>query len=240
MNTEPIEIKSKVKKPRFSLNIVPANAQTQNPYVNALIYGVSGIGKTVLAATAPDVLIISAEDGLLSIAHKEVATTSIRSLEELTNTYDYLANESHDFRSVNIDSISEVAQVLLVEFAAKERDKRKAYMKMADEILSLVRKFRALPMNLILNAKQARIVDEFSGKTSYGPKFPGRVLENEMAYQLDEVIAMRFHKFEGKEFRVLQTSPDIQYEAKDRSGKLEKFEKPDLAILFDKILRESK
>ena len=240
MNDEVTKLKPKSKpKPKFTLDIVPANARIQSPYVNAIVYGVSGIGKTVLAATAPDVLIISAEDGLLSIAHQDVATTNVRSLLELINTYNYLANESHDYKSVNIDSISEVAQVLLIEFAAKERDKRQAYMKMADEILSLVRKFRALEMNLILNAKQARIIDEFSGKTSYGPKFPGRVLENEIAYQLDEVIAMRFHKFEGKEFRVLQTSPDIQYEAKDRSGNLEKFEKPDLTILFNKILAKT-
>lgn len=221
------------------IEIVSANMRTQSPYVNALIYGVSGVGKTVLAATAPDVLIISAEDGLLSIADRDVATTEIKSLKDLIAVFNFLANEEHSYKSLAIDSFSEVAQVLLVEYAAVERDKRMAYGKMADEMLAMVRKFRSLPMNTIFIAKQARIVDEFSGKTTFGPKFPGKMLENEIAYQLDEVLAMRFHKHEGKEFRVLQTAPDIQYEAKDRSGKLAKLEKPDLSIVFNKILSKS-
>lgn len=222
----------------MSIVIVSTQERKHNPFVNGMVYGVSGIGKTVLAATAPSPLIISAEDGLLSLAEKDIPTTDIRSLKELVQVYNFICNESHDFKTIIIDSISEVAQVLLVEYAAKERDKRQAYMKMADEVLALVRKFRRLPLNTILNAKQARIIDEFSGKTSFGPKFPGRVLENELPYQLDEVLAMRFHKFEGKEFRVLQTAPDIQYEAKDRSGKLSKLEKPDLTKLFNKMQGE--
>lgn len=219
------------------INIVNSRDRTVSAYVNAIIYGPSGVGKTVLAATAPDVLIVSAEDGLLSIADEDVDTTDIRSLKELIEVYNYLANEDHNHKTVVIDSLSEIAQVLLVDFAAVERDKRQAYMKMADEMLGIVRRFRRLPMNVVLNAKQARIVDEFSGKTSFGPKFPGRVLENEIAYQLDEVLAMRFHKHEGVEYRVLQTAPDIQYEAKDRSGQLAKLEKPNLTAIFDKILK---
>lgn len=213
-----------------------ANNRTKSPYVNAIIYGPSGIGKTVLGATAPTPLIISAEDGLLSISDQEIDTTDVRSLEEFEAAYEFLANSEHSFETAIVDSLSEIAQVLLAEYAAVERDKRQAYGKMADEILSLVRKFRKLPMHVVFNAKQARIVDEFTGKTTFGAKFPGKVLVSELPYQLDEVIAMKFQKHEGKEFRVLQCHPDIQFDAKDRSGNLSKLEKPDLSVLFEKIL----
>ncbi len=224
----------------MTIEIISAMKAGDQSVVNGIVYGPSGIGKTVLAATAPKPLIVSAEKGLLSISDQEVDTTEIKSLKDLKQVYTYLLKETHTYETVVIDSLSEVAQVVLAEYAAEERDKRKAYGRMGEELLSIIRKFRDLPIHTIFNCKQARIVDEFSGKNSFGPKFPGRILDGEAPYQLDEVLALRFHKHEGKEFRVIQTGADIQYEAKDRSGMLKMFEKPNLTLLFEKILCKSK
>jgi hypothetical protein len=90
-------------------------------------------------------------------------------------------------------------------------------------------------MNVVFIAKQDRVVDELSGRQNYGPLFPGRILTQEVPYQTDIVLAMRFHRKDGKSYRVLQTEADIQYAAKDRTGKLDKFEKPDLAALITKV-----
>ena len=224
----------------MAIKIVSARDTPALATVNAIVYGESGIGKTVLATTAPEPLIVSAEKGLLSIADTDVATTTINSLKQLIEVYNFLANEKHNYLSVIVDSLSEVAQVVLNEYAAVERDKRQAYGKMGEEILAIIRKFRDLPMHTVFNCKQARIVDEFSGKTNFGPKFPGKMLEAEAPYQLDEVLVMRLKKHEGKEFRVIQTAPDIQYTAKDRSGKLAMLEKPNLSSIFEKIVSNNK
>ena len=52
-----------------------------------------------------------------------------------------------------------------------------------------------------------------------------------------KVMALRIGQEEdGSQFRYLQTEPDIQYTAKDRSGKLDLIERPDLTHMFDKVL----
>jgi hypothetical protein len=47
---------------------------------------------------------------------------------------------------------------------------------------------------------------------------------------------MRFLKHKGVQHRVLQTEADLQWNAKDRSGKLQKFEKPNLATIISKAI----
>lgn len=204
-------------------------------HLNAIIYGVSGIGKTMLCATAPTPLILSAEQGLLSLAGKDIDTVDINTLADIAEVYKYLKDTDHKYESVCFDSISEIAEKILVEYKKEERDPRAAYGRMADEIIAIVRKFKKLPLHVIFVAKQGRIEDAFSGKTSYGPSYPGQVLTQNLSYHLDLVLAMRMGKHEGKQFRYLQTAPDIQYEAKDRSGCLSKKERPDLDVLVAKI-----
>ena len=204
--------------------------------VNMLVYGISGIGKTVLGSTAPKPLFLSAEDGLLSLKDTagDIDVTEITSEKDLEEVLSFLRT-TQEYETVVIDSLSEFSQTLLASLKDGERDKRQAYGKMADSILYYVRQFRKLPLHTVFIAKQVRIQDEASGRMLYAPKFPGKVLDSEMDYQLDEVFAMRFKKFDGKEYRVLQTQPDIEYSAKDRSGKLNMWEKPDLTAIIEKI-----
>lgn len=215
------------------ISIQKPAALTHTKTINALIYGESGIGKTVLTTTAKNNLLIAVEPGLLSIQTKDIDVVEAKSLHDLKEVYTYLLKEN-PYETVSIDSISEAAQVILAEYKAVERDPRQAYLKMAEEVISVVRKFRDLPMNTVFIAKQDRITDELTGRTNFGPLFPGRVLKAEVPYQIDVVMAMRFVRKEGKSVRLLQTEADIQYTAKDRTGKLEKYEKPDLQAIFDK------
>lgn len=207
-------------------------------YVNAIIYGMSGIGKTVLCSTAPSPIILNAERGLLSLAGKDIASAEINSLQDMQEAFQFLKKGDHEFKSVCIDSISEIAEKILVEYKQEERDPRAAYGRMADEIIAIVRRFKELPMHVFFIAKQGRIEDAFSGKTNYGPSYPGQVLSQNLSYHLDLVLAMRIGKHEGNEYRYLQAKADIQYEAKDRSGRLDAKEKPDLSIIVDKIKSE--
>jgi hypothetical protein len=42
-----------------------------------------------------------------------------------------------------------------------------------------------------------------------------------------------------EEYRYLQTQPDISYHAKDRSGKLNKIERPNLKMIINKVMGTS-
>ena len=68
-----------------------------------LIYGTEGIGKSTIAAQAPDAVFLPTEDGLgqIDCASFPLATT----LEELLNGIEALINEDHQFQTVIIDSV---------------------------------------------------------------------------------------------------------------------------------------
>ena len=225
----------------MALKIHSTREAAIDSHINAIVYGQSGIGKTVLCSTAPNPLILSAEDGLLSLAGQDIDFVKITKFQDLIDVYNELQkSKEHGYQTVCIDSLSEVCETILAERKKEERDPRQAYGKMAEEIIAAVRKFKKLPYHIFLIAKQGRTEDQMTGKQSYSPSFPGQVLPANMPYQVDLLMAMRIGKHEGKEYRYLQTAPDIQYEAKDRSGALAAKEPPDLTALITKIRNHAK
>jgi hypothetical protein len=86
-------------------------------------------------------------------------------------------------------------------------------------------------------AKMEPTKDELTGVVKYGPAMPGSKLAVKLPYFFDEVFRMGTNKTpQGVEYRFLQTQPDLQYEAKDRSGCLDPIEPPNLANIFNKML----
>jgi hypothetical protein len=66
---------------------------------------------------------------------------------------------------------------------------------------------------------------------------PGAKLGNKLPYFFDEVFRLAVGQTpQGEKYRFLQTQPDLQYEAKDRSGALAPVETPVLSAVFAKIL----
>src|SRR6188474_1109476 len=124
-----------------------------NRGVRIVCYGQSGAGKTTLIRTLPNPVIISAEGGLLSLAEDEqgnpielpyIETTTIAQLKD---AYSWAATseEAMQFGSIAIDSLSEIAEVILSGEKATAKDPRQAYGAMQDEISKLIRGFRDLP-----------------------------------------------------------------------------------------------
>ena len=68
-----------------------------------LIYGVSGVGKTTLAASAPSPVFILTEDGLgaLDVPHFSLAT----SFDDILQAQGALYTEPHEFKTVVVDSL---------------------------------------------------------------------------------------------------------------------------------------
>jgi phage nucleotide-binding protein len=204
-------------------------------WVKMLCYGESGVGKTSLCATAPAPLIISAEQGLLSLRKHDIAAIEVSKLAEVKEAY-RLALKS-EYQTVCLDSLSELGEALLSEFKRGTKDPRQAYGQMNDEMAVLTRMFRDIPnKHVFFIAKQTRMVDEQTGKVSYSPSMPGKSFAIGVPYFFDIVACMRIGKREKEEYRYLQTQPSLQYEAKDRSGSLSREEEPDLTKLFNKVI----
>lgn len=204
-----------------------------------LVHGPAGAGKTTLCATADEpTIIISAEGGLLSLRHKDVPVIEVGCYQDVLEAYTYvLSGEGQQYAWVALDSISEIAETVLTAEKAKTKDARQAYGELADQMMVLLRSFRDLPgRNVVMSCKQEYVKDELNGTMLYVPSLPGAKLKQNIAYLFDEVFALRVERdAEGQLSRWLQTSRDIQYECKDRSGALDLFEPPNLAHIKTKI-----
>jgi len=210
--------------------------------VAILVYGAAGVGKTVLCKTLPKNIIISAEAGLLSLADENIDVIAIKTIKDLAESYDYLDTDEMraKYDNISLDSITEIAEVLLSKLKSENKDPRAAYGVLADQMTKIIRKFRDMPhYTKYFSAKLSKSTDDDTGITSCYPMMPGTQLKQGLAFFFDEVFVMRMGRTEkGTDYRYLQTQPDYQYDAKDRSGKLKKIVKPDLSIVLKKILRK--
>ena len=198
-----------------------------------LVFGASGAGKTTLCATAPGkTLIISMEAGLLSIKDKD-NVTAIEVKE---------ASESGklDYDTVCLDSVTEMSEILLASEKARSKDPRRAYGEVIEVMTRTMRRFRDLKIHVIFVAKEDKIRDEQTGVFHHQPMMVGAKLPVQIPYFFDEVLALRTfteENEEGKKIinRWLQTTIGDNYTAKDRSGKLETFEEPNLTHVINKL-----
>ena len=214
------------------------SSQLASDGVKLLVYGQAGAGKTSLIKTLPKPVVLSAEGGLLSIADADVPYIEIGSMDDLREAYAWLRDsaESKQFKSVALDSISEVAEVVLTAEKKATKDGRAAYGEMNSVMTELIRSFRDLPgRHVYMSAKLEKLQDEM-GKVMYGPSMPGKSLSQGLPYFFDEVLALRVEKdAEGNSQRALMCDSDGSWLAKDRSGKLAAWEAPDLGEIIKKM-----
>tara|TARA_R110002126_G_scaffold160038_1_gene307560 strand:+ start:71 stop:739 length:669 start_codon:yes stop_codon:yes gene_type:complete len=211
-----------------------------NQYVNMLVYGQSGAGKTTLCSTIDNIIILSAEGGLLSLP-EGIPYLEIQTVEDLYEAYEFITTgEGKDYTTVCIDSLTEIAEVVLADEKDKVADARQAYMKMGDIMNKLIRSFRDLDKNTIVIAKAEKDKDE-SGKILWSPMMPGAKFAQSIPYHFDEVLALRVEKDEqGKNVHMLQTHNDGLWSAKSRSNKLADWEEPHIGKIIAKIQGEVK
>lgn len=207
--------------------------------IKCAVYGKAGRGKTLLATTAPNPFIISAEGGLLSLSRYNLPFVEVKTVQDLENLRAYFttSNEAKQFQTVYLDSISEIAEVVLLNARAQVKDPRMAYGELLEKMTAVIRGFRDLQgFNVVMTAKQGYVTDSVTGVTMNAPALPGKQLNIDFPYFFDELFQIDIGATpEGVQFRYLKCQPDFNNEAKDRSGSLSAMEEPHLGKLFNKI-----
>ena len=232
--------------------------------INGIIYGRSGIGKSMLAATAPQPLIISREKGLLSLARKNIELVfgadreditynipvmNIETLDDLKAAYVVFNDPANttDIQTLIVDSLTDItgAEVrsrkrLLTSKSGNQANGMKIYGDIADEVLDICYLFKSIKnINVIFIAQTEPFVDGVSGATRYIPSLAGRKLPHQASYEFDFVWCLNVFDDEEthKSVRKLQTQPNEQYEAKSRAGAIPVLAEPHLGHLFSEILK---
>lgn len=221
----------------MAINIRSTNTITTSS-LKVLVYGQAGAGKTTLIKTLPKPLILSAEGGLLSLRNENLPFVEIKSMLDLQEVYIWLrdSEESKQFESVALDSISEIAEVVLGSEKSATKDPRQAYGAMQDQMTALIRAFRDLPeRHIYFSAKIERQQNEL-GQLLHSPAMPGQKLGQMLPYFFDEVFALRVTPDkDGSPTRMLMCVGDGIWTAKDRSGVLAPWEPADLGAVITKI-----
>lgn len=219
-----------------------------------VVYGMSGVGKTSLAKTIGEpTLLISAESGLLTLAGADIDVIDIsqddngnvipkeKRIGRLGEVYQFLLSDEakKKYRWVFIDSLTEISQNLVECLQAEFPDRKDSlvlYGENSKRLRSLVKSFRDLPhYNVIFTALS--VID----KDESGMRFTTIDLVGNFASKLpgffDEVFFMSVDK-DGKRFLVTESTDRAV--AKDRSGRLDKLEVPDLSVISSKIRQANK
>jgi len=224
----------------FKERIVSPDTLVKQQGVKVLVYGAAGVGKTTLCGTAPGKkLMIDMESGLLSVKdQKDIDVIQVKEAQEIIEICEALKNGELVYDSVCLDSVSEMSEILLNFEKARHKDPRMAYGNVQETCTNVMRAYRDLNMHVVFVSKMERVqTDHYNG---YEPKMVGSKLGQSITYFFDEVLALRVIEEQDDDGtlvrnRWLQTDVGQGYTAKDRSGKLDGFEEPNLTNIITKL-----
>lgn len=226
------------------------------------IYGVSGVGKTSLAATTGEpTLIISAESGLLSIKKNKLDYLDVarddednqilgadKKLERLQAIAAYVNTKENKekYKWLFIDSLTEIGQVILESLKITEpkfqdpRNSLQMWGAFGEKMRGMIKFFRDMSgYNVVFTALAKQEKDEL-GRRYMGIDLQGKTADQLPGY-FDEVFYFDIFESEDKtKIRQLATQPSDKYVAKDRSGVLSQYEQPNLANIARKIREGTK
>lgn len=206
-----------------------------------LVYGRSGSGKTHFAGTFPKPLFLDMRGGLETVRKKKVAylrpTTYLEMLEGAVPAH------VKQFKTLVFDHMTEAGNLLMKEVLG---DAKREIPQMQDWQLIIERMRRLLEAyvsddlvdkHIVFCAEETYNKDELTGEILATISAPGKIREEAPTY-FDFVFHLRncFNPTTKTKGRWALTEPDGRHQdAKDRSGALDKLERPDFEGIWTKV-----
>lgn len=196
-----------------------------------LLYGESGVGKSLLLAQFPDILVLGCDPGdkggmprtALPYNPKMI---KINSYQEIQNLLPVLKeNAGVAYKALGIDSVSFLQKMVMdniLVMVGREIPRFDEWNLNAERMRKLLARICEIPVPIIFTALPGTVKDEVTGKITGGPDLPGK-LAGELARYCG-VVARLFvrssYDKNGKlipQYRYTVVGDDTWY-AKDRTG----------------------
>jgi len=217
----------------------PASQLAQRFGVKTLAYGGPGTGKTPMINTAPRPVLCVVEPGMLSMRTSNVPAWEAYDVPRINEFFKWLftSNEARNYDTVGIDSISQLAEIILTEELKRNKDGRKVYGEMSRAVMEIVNALYYLPQKHVYLIGKQSTVDE-GGIMRKKPYFPGQDLNVKIPHMYDEILHIGMSQVAGmpKPVVAIRTAETFDIMARDRSGRLNELEPPDLSALFAKAM----
>lgn len=161
-------------------------------WINLLVYGPPGAGKTHLCGTAEELgptLFLDVEGGVTTIRHRNIDVVPIRSMKEIEDTYNRIFKTIKDgkiyYSVICIDSLTELADLDMRTIMKQAYNKNpetvdidvaspREWGKTRNHIRTIVRAFRDLPCHVIYTASLGEKTEE-KAPTQFYPGFSGKL-----------------------------------------------------------------
>ena len=221
-------------------DLKPAGQLAQYYGVKCLVFGGAGSGKTPIFNTAPRPLLLAVEPGMLSMRGSTVPAWEAKTKPRIEEFFKWFFSsaEANNYDTLGIDSLSQMAEIYIEDALKFNSHGLKAYGQMATEVMKHVNDLYYHPRkNLYLIAKQTTI--EESGAQKRKPYFPGKDLNVKIPHLFDEILHLGMHNIPGiiGQQKAFCTAEQFDIFARDRSGRLDAFEQPDLTNIFRKCMQ---
>jgi hypothetical protein len=159
----------KRREPTVNQEAVALPFEVERPedteYINAIIYGATGSGKTHLLGTAMDypgtspILLLDVEGGTKTLRGKKVDVVRPLSWKQIQDIYNFLRHDNHHYKAIGIDSLTELQKkyslgAILGDLKEGESDyddlggtvvpTRQDWLKTGDQMRKFIRAFKEL------------------------------------------------------------------------------------------------
>lgn len=231
-------------------------------YVNELIYGDPGVGKTYLLGTCADskefspFLLIDVEGGALTLHDRQdIDVVQVRKMKQVEDTINNLYKNPGYYKAAGLDSGTELQKLDMRTVMKEQYDKKpettdiyvpsqREWGKSNERIRMIIRAFRDLPMHTFVTCLAIGQIDERTNKTTYMPSLPGK-LKSEIAGFFDIVGYMRSkdERNDAGEVEIVRTLQVVKTDnvvAKDRTNKLgQVIKNPSVPMMWELIQGEN-
>ncbi len=223
-------------------------------FLNMMIFGDPGAGKTRLASTAQDneetrpMLIIDIDGGLTTIKERsDIDVKPCRSLKDIETIHnDIYADIDKYYKTVVIDSLTELQKLDMKEIMKEAYNKNPGFVdqdvpsprewgKSLIHMTKIVRAFRDLPCHTIFTCLAAYVVDDATNVTHIHPSLPGKQ-QKEIPGYLDVIGYLSVKTVNNENVRRVQFEKTARCHVKDRTDSLGGYvDNPTIPLIWEKI-----